>query len=299
MRNYASMTYWEAVDDICRRTGNRIRPHYDMHTPGIVVSAGPPGNFPRAYAGPVRAQITGARRVFIEELNYEEAKGRADAQLPDQSAIHLGRSLSHRGLCHAARTGRGGDRRQDRAVAAAQAAGGGWNATSRGLRQVTASLKLNPVPVSARSLDVLQDQMGPDRGGRAGRRWSSPISTPAKLHCSGRRLRCRSRRSKSKPAARYIVSLNVVRDLVDARAAGNRVSGVRRRAGRRPGPALSAAEPDPPSLGERGVQLKIAVLGESAESEPAATQLHYPRLRARRDLELVFRNVPLPMSKPE
>ena len=53
--NYASMSYWEVLDDVCQRSGNRMRPHYDMHTPGIVVSAGVGGAFPRAYAGPVRA----------------------------------------------------------------------------------------------------------------------------------------------------------------------------------------------------------------------------------------------------
>ena len=47
------------------------------------------------------------------------------------------------------------------------------------------------------------------------------------------------------------------------------------------------------------MQLKIAFIGESADSEPKSLKLHYPRLRARRDVELVFRNVPLPVSKPE
>ena len=65
------------------------------------------------------------------------------------------------------------------------------------------------------------------------------------------------------------------------------------------GPAVSAAEQPRRRSENAGVQLKVAYIGESAESQPAAIRLHYPRLRARRDLELVFRNVPLPMSKPE
>src|SRR5262249_25126034 len=83
--DYDKLSYWEAVDDICNRTGNRIRPHYDMHTPGIVVSSGSQGKYPRAYGGPVRAQITGARRVFIEEVNYEEQK----AELTHSFQVHL------------------------------------------------------------------------------------------------------------------------------------------------------------------------------------------------------------------
>jgi hypothetical protein len=52
-------------------------------------------------------------------------------------------------------------------------------------------------------------------------------------------------------------------------------------------------------LTERGVQLRVTFHGESAESEPKLLKLHYPRLRARRDVHLTFRNVPLPVGKPE
>ena len=54
-----------------------------------------------------------------------------------------------------------------------------------------------------------------------------------------------------------------------------------------------------PSLSDRGVQIKLALAGDSPDSEPAKLKLHYPRLRARRDLELTFRNVPLPTDRPE
>ena len=49
--DYTSTSYWEAIDDICRRTDNRIRPHYDMHTPGVVASAGDCGAFPAPTPG--------------------------------------------------------------------------------------------------------------------------------------------------------------------------------------------------------------------------------------------------------
>ena len=52
-----------------------------------------------------------------------------------------------------------------------------------------------------------------------------------------------------------------------------------------------------PSLSGRGVQLKIALA--PSETEPKILRLSYPKLRARRNLELTFRNVPLPVGKPE
>jgi hypothetical protein len=54
-----------------------------------------------------------------------------------------------------------------------------------------------------------------------------------------------------------------------------------------------------PSLSDAGVQLKLALVGESPDSEPKLIKLHYPRIRSRRNVELTFRNVPLPTGKPE
>ncbi len=64
--------YWPLLDELCQASENHFRPHYDSRSPGVVVVAGAPGKHPLAYAGPVRGRITSARRVFIEELNYED-----------------------------------------------------------------------------------------------------------------------------------------------------------------------------------------------------------------------------------
>jgi hypothetical protein len=293
--NYASMSYWEAIDDICQRTGNRIRPHYDMHTPGIVISAGSPGNYPRAYAGPVRAQITSARRVFIEELNYEERK----AELTHSFQINLQFTWEDRfrivgyatqpELVEAVTDGRV-------AVSAAQPLAVGWNATTRGLRQVAAGVKLNPVPVAARSLEILKIKWGLIAVGELAVLEISPLETEKPY--SQDDLAMRIEAIEKQPTAKYLLTLNVVRDLampepqevifqeyeaelVDAEGRAFRL------------------QSQTHSLTDRGVQLKIAYIGESPESEPKSLKLHYPRLRARRDLEMVFRNVPLPVNKPE
>ena len=48
--------FWEVVDEVCRTSGNRARPHFDLREPGLVVVAGEPGKHPVALAGPIRAR---------------------------------------------------------------------------------------------------------------------------------------------------------------------------------------------------------------------------------------------------
>jgi hypothetical protein len=293
--NYAAISYWEAIDDICRRTGNRIRPHYDMHTPGIVVSAGAPGNYPRAYAGPVRAQITSARRVFIEELNYEEQK----AELTHSFQINLQFTWEDRFriVGYATQPELVEAITDERvAVSAAQPSGNGWNATTRGLRQVAAGVKLNPVPVSSKTLQFLKIKWGLIAVGELAVLEVSHLE-PEKLY-SQDDLAMRIESIEKQPTAKYVLTLNVVRDL--AMPDPQEVIFQEYEAELLDGQGRAfRVQSQTHTLSERGVQLKVAYIGESAESEPKSLKLHYPRLRARRDLELVFRNVPLPVNKPE
>ncbi|HEV3025228.1 MAG TPA: hypothetical protein VGX76_22310, partial [Pirellulales bacterium] len=32
--DHADSAFWEVMDDLCRKSGNRVRPHYDTRTPG-------------------------------------------------------------------------------------------------------------------------------------------------------------------------------------------------------------------------------------------------------------------------
>ncbi len=293
--NYDGMTYWEAVDDVCGRSANRIRPHYDMHTPGIVISSGAPPKYPRAYSGPLRAQITGARRVFIEEVNYEEHK----AELTHSFQINLQFSWEDRfGVVGYANQPELVEAMTDNqiVVSAAQPSGGGWSATTRGMRQVTASLKLNPVSVSAKTFDVFKIRWGLIAVGQRATLQFDDLE-PNKLHAQDD-LHVKLDGIETQPGAKYTVSLTVARDLampepqevifqeydvelLDGQGRSMRVQSQQQ------------------SLSERGVQLKLTFGGESPQSEPKTVRLHYPRLRARRDLELVFKNVPLPVGKPE
>jgi hypothetical protein len=288
-------SYWEAVDDVCRRTGNRARPHYDMHTPGIVVSAGEPGSFPRAYAGPVRAQITSARRLFIEELSYEEHKAElthsfhVNLQFTWEDRFRIVGYATQPELVEAV-TDNGA------IVSSAQPAGGGWNATSRGLRQVTASLKLNPVPISARSFEVFAVRWGLIAVGEPAVLEIADVTPQVDRTQDDVAVRIESLEKQA--AGKYALAINVLRDLampdplevvyqeyevelVDEQGRAFRVQN------------------QSPAMTDRGVQIKAVFIGESPASEPVRLKLHYPRIRARRDVQLVFRNVPLPVDRPE
>jgi hypothetical protein len=292
---YEGVSYWEAVDDICARSGNRIRPHYDMHTPGIVVSAGNPPKYPRAYGGPVRAQITGARRVFIEELNYEDRK----AEVNQSFQINLQFAWEDRfGIVGYANQPELVEAKTDNQVivSSAQAPAGGWSATTKGLRQVTASIKLNPVPTSSQSFDIFKVRWGLIAIGETAVLEVDDLESSS-VHAQDD-LSVRVESLERQAGAKCLVSISVARDLampephevvfqeydvelVDTRGRAYRL------------------QSQTHALSDRGVLLKLSYNGEGADSEPGSIRLHYPRLRARRDLELTFRNVPLPAARPE
>ncbi len=53
------------------------------------------------------------------------------------------------------------------------------------------------------------------------------------------------------------------------------------------------------SLTEDGAAIKLVFVGESQDAAPRLLRLAYPRIRTQRDLEIVFRHVPLPCARPE
>jgi len=293
--DFVGLGYWEAIDQICRQTKNRVRPHYDMHTPGIVVSSGSPGEFPRAYAGPVRALITSAKRHFVEELNYETGKSElshsfhVNVQFNWEDRFRIVGYATQPELVE-------GVTDNHVIISAAQPSGGGWNATSRGLRQVTANLKLNPIPVSATTLKTFTIRWGLIAVGEPATIEITDFS-PERDH-TGDDVVVRIDSLEAQVAGKYVLTLNILRDLalpdpfevvfreydvelIDKQGVPFRI------------------QSQTPALTDRGVQIRITYHGESTESEPKVLKVRYPRLRAKRDLHLTFSDVPLPAGKPE
>jgi hypothetical protein len=52
------------------------------------------------------------------------------------------------------------------------------------------------------------------------------------------------------------------------------------------------------SLTTEGARMKLTFVGDQGHGAPKQLRLHYPRIRSQRDVEIVFRGVPLPVNKP-
>lgn len=157
--NRPRVSFWEAVDELCRQSGNRVRPTYDSRQPGLVVVAAKESKFPLASNGPVRAQITSARRDFAEDLDYETLasekthKFQFGLQLMWEDRVHVVAYRSQPELTSATT-----DTGQQ--LGATQAAGGAWNVASGGARQVSMTLRLQPPATSATRLKSLKLRWG-------------------------------------------------------------------------------------------------------------------------------------------
>lgn len=287
--------YWEVLDELARLSDNRLRIHYDTHSPGIVVTTGNAGKYPTAYAGPIRAQLTSARRTFTEDLDYEHSNSQVahsfqlNVQMLWEDRFRLVAYGCQPEIIEAvADTGA--------TVAVPRNSFSGWNIASPGTRQVTAELKMNPPPAHAKRFSVLRLKWGLIAlGGMATVELEQPHAG-SELHADG--LSARILAFDHQPSGRVEMTLLIARAL---------------------------AVPDPPdilfqeneielydqnnvpfrpqsqqhSLTHRGVEFKLAFLTDSPTAIPAKLRVTYPKHRSRRELELVFRDVPLPSQLPQ
>ena len=294
-------TFWRAVDDLCRASGNHLRTQYDSRGGGQIVCGGPPGDFPLAHSGPLRAQITSARRMFIEEFDY--AHPASEVTHTFQLHLHLTWEQRLRLLAYTtqpevveARTDTG------QLLAVLPPAQRNWNVVMPEARHVIATLRLTPPATDARRLDVLA------------LRWpllavGQPAALVATDLAAGRSyaqddVEVTVESLQQLPSGRYEVVLIVSRDRAP------------------PDPAEIVFQENDVDLFDaagcvlrlqsqthqfvgRGLEIRLqcgSVSGSGDSSgvdRPALLRLIYPRLRSRRSLELVFRDVPLPTARPQ
>lgn len=293
--DYPDGPFWEVLDDLCRQSRNHVRSHYDTRNPGLVVVSGTPGQYPTAYAGPVRARITSARRVFIEELDYDELKSekthtfQLNLQMMWEDRFRLVSYRSQPELVEAV-TDTGAQ------LSATQPAGSGWNVASQGTHQLSTELRLHPPTTTARTLRTLKLKWGLVAVGDMATIAIEDLASTQPHRQDDVELIVES--VQESPGARYEISLVANRDLVvpepqEVLFQENDVQ-------------LIDAEGRPfrkqgqtNSLTDRGVRLRISYTGETSESKPSRLQFTYPRIRDRHDLEITFRDVPLPVARPE
>src|SRR5271156_2619395 len=181
-------------------------------------------------------------------------------------------------------------------LAATQASASAWNVVSSGSRQVTTTLRLQPPPTAAKELDTLKLRWGliavsdlatlevPAVAGPQPR-FQDDVELIVDSVQRGTGGRCEVELSFTRELAipdpqEVLFQENEV-ELIDEQG----------RPFRRQGQTNS--------LTETGAKLKLSFLGESGESVPKTLKFIYPRIRSQRDVEIVFRHVPLPTGRPE
>ncbi|MCH8923286.1 MAG: hypothetical protein IIA67_09090 [Planctomycetes bacterium] len=293
--DYRQGSFWQVIDDVCQRSGNYVRPHYDTRKPGLVVVAGKPGKFPKAYAGPLRVRLTTAQRLFKEEFDYEDESSdvthifRIGLSVLWEQRFRLVAYREQPSLV-AARTDTGVPLTMNRSGDAS------WQVTTALSRQISAEMLLPPPPTSAKRLDVLTLRWELIAVGDMATLEVSDLSAGTVHRRDDLELSIESIEKESN--TRHVLTVEISRNLV--------IPEPREVLFHENEFELLDAKGKPlrrvtqtGALTDTGARLKIVFESDSAGRTPKTLRLHYPRIRARRSLDITFRNVPLPLARPK
>ena len=286
--------FWEALDELCRQSKARVRPHYDTREPGLVITSAEPGLYPIAYSGPMKATITSARRVFSEELDYDELTSEVghsfqfNVQTIWEEQFNLVAYRSQPRVVEAVTDA-------DKALATPPSSPSGWNVAAGSSRQVSMSLRLDPPPIAAESLSRLRLEWELIAVGDMAALEVDDLDSRAPHFQDDLELAIES----VEPAnGRVDVTLLVIRGMVvpepqEVLFQENRIElfDEQGRAFRLHGQSNG--------MFEQGARMKLTFLSPDSESQPQRLRVTYPRIRSQRTLEIVFRDVPLPVAQPE
>jgi len=293
--DYPSGQFWPVVDDICRQSGNLVRSNFEGHRRGAAIVAGSPGKFPTAYFGPLRVQITEETRDFSEKLQFTDQRSEQSNSFEMaltvrwEDRFQLVAARSQPALIEAV---------TDTGVrlSAPTIGGNSWNVLGNADRQLSARVKLNPPPIAARQLDRLV--LGWDLIA-VGDPTALTIDDLASRHAYRQDdLEATIERLEQHDGNRLEISLVVARDgpmpepqevlfqeyVVELFDAGGQTIHLQSQSN---------------LLTERGAELRLSFGGDFSQKPPKTLRLTYPRIRDRRDVQFVFRHVPLPTGRPE
>ena len=289
--------FWQALDDLCRKSGNQVRPHYDTREAALIISAGTTSQAPVAYAGPVRIEATSARREFREDLHYKQTERRAthtfqlNLQAMWESSFRLVAYRVQPDVVEAAT-----DTGQRLALCVSAT---GWNVCGPETRQVPLELKLHPPTVAAERLERLH------------LRWNLlAVGDFASLEIGDF--------TKREPYQQDDIEV-VIEDQQTIESNQFQITLLVARPYAVPEPhevlfqenrfELLGADDKPWGLANQvqemhggAVRAKLTFRRPSsatATDRPSKLKLHYPRIRSQRALDLVLTGVPLPHARPE
>lgn len=289
---YSEEIYWRVVDDLAARSNNHLRMHYDHRTPGIVVTSGAPGKFPTAYAGPLRIQITSARRSFTDEFDYEQLSSESshtfqlNLQMLWEDRFRL---AAYRGQPEVVEVVAGNGTR----LVGATTSGDNWNVASESPRHVNASIRISPPPVVAKTLSLLRLRWELVALGQI-----STIELPnpaegAELYQDG--ISIQVSKYRTEPTGRTDLTLVVAREIpapdpAEIQFHENTMELVD--ANNKP----LRLQDQNHSTTDRGVEYRLVFMPQGSFEGPVKLRVNYPKFRSRRDLEIVFKDVPLPVG---
>lgn len=292
--DHTSAPFWQVVDHLCRQTGNRVRPHFDTRNPGLVVVAGSAGKHPVAYAGPVKVQINRARRLFSEELDYDQhASEKTHSFQFDLQAIWedcfrlVAYRLQPEVVEAVTNTG---------ARLCGQSTTSGWNIAGPSTRQVSMNVRIQPPAVSATSLKMLRLKWELIAVGDMASLEMADLQAATPHFQDDIELAIESIEMAAGPRCELtlrLVSDDIVSDPADLVFYENELElfDARGRAFRKLGQTNTLSDP--------GALMKVSFAGDEMHAGPQRLCFRYPRIRSQRELEIIFHDVPLPLGRPE
>ncbi|HZZ73178.1 MAG TPA: hypothetical protein VFE24_13060 [Pirellulales bacterium] len=291
----AQGNFWPALDELCRQSENHVRPHFDAREPGLVMISGAMGKNPVAYAGPLRAQIASARKVYIEELDYDEQKSdithtfQMNLQMLWEDRFQLVAYRSQPEIVEAVTDTKA-------TLLSAQSSGDSWNVAGGNMRQLTSALRLSPPPAAAKKLDRLVLKWGLIAVGDLAAIDVNDL-TSHEAHCQDD-VELRVEELEDRSNGRYELCVMISRELPIPDPQEILFQENRLELFDDKGRALKQ-QGQSNVLTDRGARMRVTFAAENGEDKPKVLRLTYPRLRSEKDVEIVFRDVPLPCAKPD
>jgi len=298
--DFARVSYWQAVDQVCARSGLLLRAPYAPREPGQVVELGTARIPPTAYAGPFRMQLHKAVRNFNERHDLREGR----TQLTHTFELELQTIWEDRFQLTAYRNSPmlieavtdTGDK-----LALAQAANQSWSVTGTRAKEIFARLALTPPPAKAAKLDRLRLKWEFAAADELRSVTFENLQSGGNLRRDGLELTVQSLQPRGE--GRHELVLLVSRDTALPEPPEILQHEYRAEVFDARGRPFTMRQ-ESQLLTDQGVQLRINISpavgsGQTADSRPESLSLHYSDFHSNQMLEIEFRDVPLPQARPE
>ena len=292
--NFNNTPFWQAIDEVCRLSGNQLRPFYDRRDSALFVVEGSPGNQPVAYAGPVRVSIVGARRSFVEDFEFERGTSRLNQDVQFTLQIMweerfrlVGYSYQLEGL--EARTDTG------EVLTGTSRYGRNWAAVPPRSRQLALSFGLSPPASDPAKLDELSFSLRLAAVGDTRTLTLEPLTDSAVASEDGYDLTVEK---ISQSRARWDIVLRVSSPAPPADSPRLGLYDLAFEAFDSDGHALRFDSQNNQFAGS-AIRHTLRFSADAGQGPPAKLLVTYPLLRSTRELKVRFRDVPLPTGRPK